>query len=86
MKNATPILVLYLNVTDANITESLDSAQSQMEKFREHGWLYLIFPITDGRDSFIESHAVEKLDPIEFNKLQTKILEELNGSKSKNPK
>lgn len=79
-------MALYLNVTNVDVTEALDLAQEQMEKFREHGWLYLIFPITDGRDSFIESHAVEKLDPIEFNKLQTKILEELNGSKSKNPK
>lgn len=79
-------MALYLNVTNVDVTEALDSAQEQMEKFREHGWLYLIFPITDGRDSFIKSHAVEKLDPIEFNKLQTKILEELNGSKSKNPK
>ena len=72
----TPILALYFNIDGLDdIQEAFDFAQKSMEKYAKHGWTYIIIPITDGRDSFIESHSVERLDPIELKQLETKILE-----------
>lgn len=74
-----PILVLYLDIRGVEIQEAFDFAQKQMEKFREHGWLYLIIPIDDGRTTFIESHYIEKSNTIEFQNLQETILKEIKG-------
>jgi len=75
-KKVTPILALYLNIDGIDdVQEAFDFAQKSMEKYKNHGWTYIIIPITDGRDSFIESHSVERLDPIELKQLETKILE-----------
>lgn len=76
-RKVTPILVLYLNVLgQESISDALDYALISLQTtFKESGWAYLILPITDGRDSFIESHSVERLDPIELKQLETKILE-----------
>lgn len=72
----TPILALYLNIYGIDdIQDAFDFAQKSMKKYETHGWAYIIIPITDGRDSFIESHSVERLDPIELKQLETKILE-----------
>lgn len=72
----TPILALYLNIDGIDdIQDAFDFAQKSMKKYETHGWAYIIIPITDGRDSFIESHSVERLDPIELKQLETKILE-----------
>jgi len=75
----TPILVLYLNVVgQESISDALDYALNSLQiTFKESGWAYLILPITDGRDSFIESHSVERLDPIELKQLETKILKSI---------
>lgn len=75
-KKVTPILALYLNIDGIDdVQEAFDFAQKSMKKYENHGWTYIIIPITDGRDSFIESHSVERLDPIELKQLETKILE-----------
>jgi hypothetical protein len=72
----TPILVVYLDVSRVdNIQEAYDHVEKEMEKFKKYGWVYMIIGIDDGRNSFIESHSVERLDPIELKRLETKILE-----------
>lgn len=77
---ATPVLVLYLDISRVeNIQDSYDFAQQSMKKYEKFGWTYLIIGIDDGRNSFIESHCVERLDPIEFKELETKILEQIKN-------
>lgn len=72
----TPLLVLYLDVSRVHdIQEAFDYAQRALERYERHGWTFLIIPLTDGRDSFVESHAIEKTNPIELAELQKQILE-----------
>lgn len=74
----TPILVVYLDVSRVdNIHDAYDHVEKEMEKYKKYGWVYMIIGIDDGRNTFIESHSVERLDPIELKELETKILESI---------
>lgn len=78
-----PILVCYLDVSRIPIEEVDEYCQKIAVYFEEqfliHGWLTMVIPIFDGRDSFIESHVINKLQEQEFENFKEQILQKIKG-------
>jgi len=82
---AKPILVYYVNASAMN-SNDLDQVVTAFEqrmrpKLLEMGWHTFMVPIYDGRDSYIESHSVSRLDEKTFEEFKTQIQKEIDDIK-----
>ena len=82
---AKPILVYYVNASAMNsndVDQVVTAFEQRMRpKLLEIGWHTFIVPIYDGRDSYIESHSVSRLDEKTFEEFKTQIQKEIDDIK-----